>query len=126
MNIRIIPFFLILIIWGCTNLEFSRQYQPQEFQVLQEFDLDFVPDKCIYLDVDNILFALQKNSNQIYIFRDGAQINIIGGIGSEAAKFNQLCDIALSPDGKLLALDSFQKKIKKFDKDGKCKCISPF
>ncbi len=46
-------------------------------------------------------------------------MNTIGGFGFTSSSFNKLADITLSPDGNLLALDSFQKKIKKFDDNGK-------
>lgn len=42
----------------------------------------------------------------------------MGGIGFEASSFTRLSDIALAPDGSLLALDSFARHIKKFSADG--------
>lgn len=62
---------------------------------------------------------MEKKTNKIHIFKDGKQINIIGGLGFEKNNFSKLADITLSPDGNLLALDSFQKTIKKFDSTGK-------
>jgi hypothetical protein len=58
------------------------------------------------------------SDNRIHIYVDGVRQNTIGGIGFEQYQFNRLSDITLAPDGKLLALDSFQKKIKKFDRFG--------
>ena len=58
------------------------------------------------------------SDNRIHIYGNGRKLNTIGGIGFEQYQFNRLSDITLAPDGKLLALDRFQKKIKKFDRFG--------
>ncbi len=55
----------------------------------------------------------------IHIYQNGKRINKIGGLGFEKHNFTKLSDIKTSPDGNLLALDSFEKKIKKFDTEGK-------
>ena len=112
-------FLIILFAVSCSNLEIIRTYTPVDFQTIQEIDLDFIPVKSIYSSFDNTLYVWQKDSNLIHIYKAGKKINTIGRMGSDQSNFSQLSDITLSPDDKLLALDSFQKKIKKFDREGK-------
>ena len=112
-------FLIILFAAGCSNLKIVRNYTPIEFQAIQEIDLDFIPAKIIYSSFSNTLFVWQKGSNLIHIYKAEKQINIIGRMGSDQSNFSQLSDLALSPDDNLLALDSFQKKIKKYDREGK-------
>jgi len=110
---------LLLILTNCSIAEQQKKYTPVRFEIIQETANDFIPEKCLYSFIDKTVFASQIENNEIHIFQDGKKINTIGGMGFEQINFNNLSDIALAPDGGLLALDSFEKKIKKFDTDGK-------
>lgn len=92
---------------------------PEKINIIQKIKTDFVPKKCLYSSINKTAFVLEKEANIIHIYKNGKKINTIGGLGFTSTSFNKLADITLSPDGNLLALDSFQKKIKKFDIDGK-------
>jgi hypothetical protein len=59
-----------------------------------------------------------SETNLIQLYKGNNQVNTIGGLGFGESNFNRLTDITVSPHGRLLALDSFQKTIKKFDSDG--------
>ena len=108
----------LLVFLGCSSIEQQRNYIPVELNIIQRINIDFIPQKCVYSSSDRTVFISEKNSNTIHIFKYGKRINTIGGLGFENTNFHKLSDITLAPDGKLLALDSFQKKIKKFDIDG--------
>jgi WD40 repeat protein len=118
MKNLILIFLIILFAVSCAELNIIKNYTPLEFQLIQEIELEFTPEKCIYSNVDKTIFIWQKDTNLIHIFKNGMRINTVGGAGSERSNLSQLSDIALSPDGNLFALDSFQKKIKKYDRDG--------
>lgn len=61
---------------------------------------------------------MNADTNMLMTWRDG-DFHLLGGIGFDASSFTRLSDIALAPDGSLLALDSFARSIKKFSADGK-------
>ncbi|MFC1898540.1 hypothetical protein ACFLYJ_03100 [Candidatus Cloacimonadota bacterium] len=109
---------LILLI-SCSSVEQQNIYKPVRFEIIQEIQTKFTPNKCLYSFVNKTVFALNKESSEIHIFKGGKKINTIGGIGFEQTNFTKLSDITLAPDGSLLAMDSFEKTIKKFDTEGK-------
>ncbi len=110
---------LLLLLSGCSTVELQTDHSPVQLHIIQKIDLGFIPAKCVYSSTEKTAFILEENTNYIHIYRNEKKINTIGGLGFENINFNELSDITISPDGKLLVLDSFQKKIKKFDKDGK-------
>ncbi len=111
--------FLVLLLVGCSTIEMQTYKVPVEINIFQKIQTDFIPQKCLYSSINKTAFVLEKETDMIHIYRNGEKINTIGGLGFTSSSFNKLADITLSPDGNLLALDSFQKKIKKFDIDGK-------
>ncbi|MEA2096760.1 MAG: 6-bladed beta-propeller [Candidatus Cloacimonadota bacterium] len=114
------PFILlILFLTACSTIEMQYYRIPEKINIIQKIKTDFVPKKCLYSSINKTAFVLEKEANIIHIYKNGKKINTIGGLGFTSTSFNKLADITLSPDGNLLALDSFQKKIKKFDIDGK-------
>lgn len=104
---------------ACSNLDLPSNYLPVQFELIMEINPYFKPDKCLYSSAHKTAYVLQKESNLIHLYRNGIRINTIGGMGFDRNQFSKLSDIALAPDGSLLALDMFAKKIKKFDQDGK-------
>jgi hypothetical protein len=113
-------FLIVIIISGCASVD--KSYPGlilKDLSIICEISPGFVPQKSVYDRIDNTTFVMEKNSNKIHIFKDKEKINTIGGLGYSKYSFNKLSDISLSPDGNLLVLDSFDKVIKKFDKQGK-------
>ena len=114
------PFLLlILFLVACSTIEMQSYRTAENIIIIQKIQTDFIPKKCLYSSINKTAFVLEDESNKIHIYKNGKEINTIGGLGFTSSSFNKLADITLSPDGNLLALDSFQKKIKKFDIDGK-------
>lgn len=84
-----------------------------------EFFVDYQIEKICYSKIDETLYVLEPNTKLIHIYHKKKKINTIGGVGFEKGKFNKLVDITISPEEKLLTLDSFTKKIARFNKEGK-------
>ena len=110
---------LILFLTACSTIEMQTYRTPENINIFQKIQTDFVPKKCLYSSINKTVFVLEREADIIHIYKNGKKINSIGGLGFTSSSFNKLSDFTLSPDGNLLALDSFQKKIKKFDIDGK-------
>jgi len=110
---------LILFLSACSTIEMQNYRIPKNINIFQKIQTDFVPKKCLYSSINKTAFILEKEADIIHIYKNGKETNTIGGLGFTSSSFNKLADITLSPDGNLLTLDSFQKKIKKFDIDGK-------
>ncbi len=114
-------FILILsvLLFGCTiNTEQQTLRVPKDTRDIIALSLPFTPQKIAYSSLDNSLYVMEQESNAIHIYKNGKHVNKIGGLGFGDHNFSRLSDIAVSPHGRLLALDSFQKTIKKFDSDG--------
>ncbi len=106
------------LISGCSWLQDRTVVIPVTLEESQKIDFPNDIRKCCFDTISKTLYIMPENDNTIHIYRDGKEINIIGRLGFDKSNFNRLEDITLAPDGKLLALDSFSRKIKKFDKDG--------
>ncbi len=111
-------FLLIVLLMGCSFLQDRPVSIPVGLTKPQQLDFEQSIRKCCYDTITRTLYIMPENDNAIHIFRDGKRINTIGKLGFDKSNFSRLDDIALAPDGKILALDSFSRKIKKFDKDG--------
>jgi len=112
--------FALLFLISCTTLnEVNSNLIPEKLTIISQISLQITPQKCCFSTKDQTVFVWEKNSARIHIYRQGKRINTIGGMGFDNSNFSRLVDIAVSPDGNLLALDGFQEKIKKFDTDGK-------
>lgn len=110
---------LILLLAACSTIKIQTYGVPEGINIFQKIQTDFIPQKCLYSSINKTAFILEKDAEIVHIYRNGEKINTIGGLGFSSSSFNKLTDITLSPDDNLLALDSFQKKIKKFDINGK-------
>ena len=122
MNIKFgIGFLLLLLLFlnACSTIEIQINRTPEKFEIFQKIQTDFVPKKCVYSSINKTAFVWENEADIIHIYSNGNKINTIGGLGFNSQSFNKLADITLAADGNLLALDSFQKKIKKFDVNGK-------
>lgn len=74
--------------------------------------------KACYDSLHETLYLLLPQSNSIAVYKGGKRVNTIGGLGYADTQFSKLSDIAIGPDSKLLALDSFRAHIKRFDHNG--------
>jgi len=113
-------FLAVIFISGCASVD--KSYSSlilQDLSTICEISPNFVPQKCVYSKIDNTAFVMENNSNKIHIYKNTEKTNTIGGLGFSDYSLNKLSDISLSPDGNLMVLDSFEKVIKKFDKEGK-------
>ncbi len=110
----VISFILVLI--NCSYNPIQKKYFIQELKPIEEFQLNFHPQKALFSSSEQRYFLLEENF--VHIYQNRRLLNSLGGLGFEKNQFDHLSDIALAPDGNLMALDSFQKKIKKFDAEG--------
>ncbi len=109
---------MLWLLCGCTVAQSGRNIVPSGF--VEEYHLDpgFKIEKVCYNSIEQVVYLWEANSDQIHIFQQDKRINTIGGRGFERSNFQKLSDICLSPDGNLIALDSFDRSLKKFDKTG--------
>jgi hypothetical protein len=111
---------ILVLLTGCAaEVKFNRNKKLLEFRKILKVQTNFTPHKSVYNKLENTICIMEKNTNLIHIFRNEKKINTIGGLGFNDYSFNKLNDITLAPDGNLLALDSFNKVVKKFDMEGK-------
>lgn len=108
---------LLLVLFGCSQIMQNRtNLIPKKVDIIEHLSVDFPIEKALYDPITRTIYA--KNGNEIQIFKNGKKINVVGRSGFGQNQFNQLSDIALSPAGDLLALDSFRKKIYRYDQEG--------
>lgn len=110
---------LFLLLVSCSGIDKNQKLRLVDFEVIREIKPDFPPEKCVYNFIAKTAYIWQKDTNLIHFFQEGIHRNTIGGLGFEQQNFSKLSDIALAPDGSLLALDSFSKSIKKFNQHGR-------
>lgn len=111
--------FAVLILVGCAG---TRKPAPMEISTFTLFDtVSFDKDifKATYHPGTKTIFAMYHNSQEILFWRNGRQINAIGGMGNQPTNFLNLSDFAMANDSHIYALDSAAKVIKKFNADGK-------
>ncbi len=114
----IILFYLSLVFISCSINNLSERRRIRNLVMIDSLRVDFNFDKACYSHTDRIFYLLNTNSNEIYIYNKSGLINTIGKPGFEKENFRKLSDITIGIDGHLYALDSFEKSIKKFNKDG--------
>lgn len=84
---------------------------PRSFAILEEFTPPADAQKALYSTIDKTTYLLESQQARVIMYKNGTR-NTVGGIGFDSQNFAQLNDIALAPDGNLLALDGFARKIK--------------
>lgn len=75
--------------------------------------------KALFEPFGETLYALNTQDQEITLYKQDVQKNVIGGLGTGETNFLRLSDIALAPAGGVLALDQAAKTVKKFDANGK-------
>ena len=106
------------IILSCTTTRFtprliSHMIPIDTLTVYQQYD------KVSYHPHERTFFCMLRSENSIYIYKNDVFFNKIGGSGFSFDNFRNLSDITVGIDGFLYALDSFERSIKRFDRDGK-------
>ena len=109
---------LSLFLVSCTINQLSDYRAIQGFIEQDKITIDYNADKICYSPIDRTFFLLQRDDNTIRIYKNGSFFNVIGGSGFTSENFRRLTDICTGIDGSLYALDSFDRSIKRFDKDG--------
>ena len=110
---------IILIMQGCAGIDTSRTITPVKIQLTDNQTFTFKVAKCLLDQRTNTYYVMEQDRPNIYLYRDKVQLNTIGGLGNENVNFKKLVDIAIDPDGNLLALDEFARLIRKYTPDGK-------
>ncbi|MCB5258236.1 MAG: hypothetical protein LHW47_03695 [Candidatus Cloacimonetes bacterium] len=110
--------FSFLFLVSCSDNSFIARRDIDHFELLKAIPVGTEYDKAIYSAPTNSVFALNKASQEIHIYRDGKRINSIGGLGFERTNFQRLNDIGIDTDGGLLALDKVNKVLRKFTAEG--------
>jgi hypothetical protein len=110
---------VLIMLTACAGIESGRKIVPVSLQVTGRLELPFDIEKCLLDERSGTYYIWEKDSSNLMLYRNGQQINVIGGIGSDRSNFQKLSDIALDSDGNLLALDEFARLVRKFNPDGK-------
>ncbi|MFO7660485.1 MAG: hypothetical protein R6V77_06200 [Candidatus Cloacimonadaceae bacterium] len=108
-----------LLLTSCAGLGTGLKLTPVSLQLTDTLQLPFKIEKCLLDQRSNTYYLMEQNRPNLYLYRNGQQINQLGGFGTQKTNFQKLSDIALDADGNLLALDSFARTIKKFCSEGK-------
>jgi len=112
-------FLIILIICvSCTMNGFVDKRTINKIELIDSLYVQETFDKICYSTSEKNFYLMQKLKNVIYIYNNGKFVNQIGGTGFENNSFRKLSDITLGIDNHLYALDSFDKSIKRFEKEG--------
>ncbi len=104
---------------SCAGIGIPQTRYPQKLKPAEIQTLPFIVKKCQSDNRTGTYYYWEAERQNIYFFRNNLQINLIGGFGSDKHSFQKLSDIAIEPEGNLLALDSFAKLLRKFSPDGK-------
>ncbi len=115
-----LPFVLaLLIVSACSGPQRKAPMDIDSFNLVSSLSAGVSVQKALFHPNSGTVYAMSTASQQISIFRDSKRVNVIGGLGTGTANFRNLSDIALSMEGKLLALDSVERMLKMFSDDGK-------
>lgn len=108
----------LLFLGNCADNSFIARRDIDHFEFIRAIPVGIEYDKAIYSAPTNSVFAMQRASQEIHIYRDGKRINSIGGLGFDRTNFQRLNDIGIDTDGGLLALDKVTKVLRKFSPEG--------
>lgn len=116
---RVFFLLILLLLTACADVPQPGRETIRDFALLYQIEFPFTIDKCLYSSFYETLYISEKHTTLVHFYKNGLKLNTIGGSGPGNSSFLQLSDIALTPDGKLLVLDSTGKIIRKYDQDGK-------
>lgn len=106
----------VLFLWGCSTVNLLQNFYPDSVEVLENLTISITPGKIVYSGFDKTIYILDFHKQQINIYKKGIKTNVI--TGNRTGRFLNLSDIGISPDAKLLALDSDAAILSKYDSDG--------
>lgn len=107
------------ILIGCAAGNKRPPMNISSFSLFQSFSYSEDIAKAYYDPGTKTVFAFVPASHQIFLWRDGKRINVIGGMGMSNTNFRSLADITMGNDSSIYALDAVAKNVKKFNSDGK-------
>jgi hypothetical protein len=107
-----------MLLSACATITPEAKPTVTKLTVSSRLSLPFTPQKCLWEQRTDTMFILEQDSPNVYFYRDGKQLYNIGGFGNEKTNFIKLSDIAIDPDGNLLALDSFARLVRKYTSSG--------
>lgn len=118
---KLFPLLILfaLLVAGCTSSRIAASRQIENIHPGESIRLDGDFDKAVTDPRGVTVFAMNRSSQEIHIFRDGKRMNSFGGLGFDRTSFQQLADIGVDTDGGLLALDSSQKTLRKYTPEGR-------
>lgn len=115
---RGIGLLILILLSACAGITPEAKPTITKLTVASRLSLPFTPQKCLWEERTGTLLILEQDSPNVYFYRDGKQLYSIGGFGNEKTNFIKLSDIAIDPDGNLLALDSFARLVRKYTSSG--------
>lgn len=110
---------LLTLLAACASTPRRAPMNVSAFTLFSTFSFPEAVSKAHYNPGTQTVYAVSPMSHEIYLWREGKRINVIGGLGLNAANFQQLGDIAVANDGSLYAVDTMARNLKKFTSDGK-------
>jgi len=115
---RILAIIVVFLFLSCSEIIVSETSgKPQKPVELLSLNLDFEPVKACYSHIDTLVYVADKK-HQIHIYSKNQKKTIIGGLGTGQNALSDVSDIASGYDGTLWILDSINRKLVKFSKDG--------
>jgi hypothetical protein len=118
---RFFAFFagVLVLLTACSSNKSSPPMEIDSFRLLQTVEFSQHISKAYYHPIAKAVYAMDPETHQILIRKDGKAANIIGGMGSGDSSFMTLADFTLNSDGSIYALDGSAQLIKRFNADGK-------
>lgn len=110
---------LLAVFTSCATANFSRAVE--SISLGTQLNTEETLNKAIpgsKYQQNNTIYGMSKDWQMIHFYRDQRRVNSIGGLGTQNTNFQRLSDIAVAPDGNLLALDSVARKIRKYSSEG--------
>jgi hypothetical protein len=115
----ILSFALYIFLSSCAVGQFAVSRPIERVTLVDMLAVSHPIDKIGYFPADRVFYLLNREDNTIRVYHRGEFFNIIGGTGFADDQFRRLSDIYVHTDGSLLALDSFERVIKRFDTGGR-------
>ena len=120
MKHRIVALCVItLLLAACSGIKFQAKREVGSLVLDSFIPMETKVDKAVSDPASGTVYALSRAQQQVFIYKDKALVNTIGGLGSMSYNFQRLSDIALDSDGNLLALDQMASVVKKFTSGGR-------
>ena len=109
---------LLACLTSCSLNQFIDHRPINGLAIQDSLSVSYPVDKVSYSPIDRTFLLLNRSTNSVRIYKNGSFFNEIGGAGFGSENFRRLADICVGVDGGFFALDSVDRVIKRFDKDG--------